>query len=154
MPSLNDPCWRDASGVAALELPFRVDMPDGSTRTDPSQWSEDADVLAATGWTRSTLTQADLDAMFPPPSPAPEPTWLEAGYATSEGWRLGWQADDVALLTGLYVLAARANQLGVTQPCVVTDMAGQRHTLTFAAFESLMLAYGAARAAASAGGDV
>jgi len=153
MPTLNDPCWRDASGVAALELPFRVQLPDGSTRTDPGQWSEDADVLAATGWARSTLTQADLDAMFPPPPPAPEPTWLEAGYATSEGWRLGWQADDVALLTGLYVLAARANQLGVTQPCVVTDVAGERHTLTFAEFEALMLAYGAARAAASAGGD-
>jgi len=153
MPSINDSCWRDASGVAALELPFRVQLPDGTTRTDPSQWSEDADVLAATGWARSTLTQADLDAMFPPAPPAPEPTWLEAGYETSDGWRLGWQADDVALLTGLYVLAARANQLGVTQPCVVTDKAGQRHTLTFAEFEALMLAYGAARAAASAGGD-
>jgi hypothetical protein len=91
--------------------------------------------------------------MFPPAPPAPEPTWLEAGYATSEGWRLGWQADDVALLTGLYVLAARANQLGVTQPCVVTDMAGERHALTFAEFETVMLAYGAARAAASAEGD-
>jgi hypothetical protein len=150
MPILNDPCWRDASGVAALELPFRVQLPDGSTRTDPNQWSEDADVLAATGWTRSTLTQADLDAMFPA---APEPTWLEAGYETPDGWRLGWQADDVALLTGLYVLAARANQLGVTQPCVVTDMAGERHTLTFNEFEAVMLAYGAARAAASAEGD-
>jgi hypothetical protein len=88
--------------------------------------------------------------MFPAP---PEPTWLEAGYETPGGWRLGWQADDVALLTGLYVLAARANQLGVTQPCVVTDMSGERHTLTFSEFEALMLAYGAARAAASAGGD-
>ena len=150
MPAVTDPCWRDASGAAVLELPFRVRMPDGSTRTDPSQWSEDADVLAATGWTRSTLTQADLDAMFPAP---PEPSWLDAGYETPEGWRLGWQADDVALLTGLYVLAARANQLGATQPCVVTDMAGERHTLTFAAFEALMLAYGAARAAAAAEGD-
>jgi hypothetical protein len=150
MPTLNDPCWRDASGVAALELPFRVRLPDGSTRTDPSQWSEDADVLAATGWARSTLTQADLESLFPAP---PAPSWLEAGYETPEGWRLGWQADDVALLTGLYVLAARASQLGVTQPVVVTDMAGERHTLTFAEFESLMLAYGAARAAASAGGD-
>ena len=150
MPGLNDPCWRDASGAAALELPFRVQLPDGSTRTDPGQWSEDADVLAATGWTRSTLTQANLNALLPP---VPEPSWLEAGYETSEGWRLGWQADDVALLTGLYVLAARANQLGVTQSCVVTDMAGERHTLTFAELEALMLAYGAARAAASAGGD-
>jgi len=150
MPFINDPCWRDASGVAALELPFRVQLPDGSTRTDPTQWSEDADVLAATGWSRSTLTQADLDALFPQP---PEPSWLAAGYETPEGWRLGWQANDVALLTGLYVLAARANQLGVQQPCVVTDMSGDRHALTFAEFETLMLAYGAARAAASAGDD-
>jgi len=150
MPSLGDSCWR-RDGVAALALPFRVHLPDGTTRTDPSQWSKDTDVLAATGWTRSTLTQADLDAMYPPP---PEPTWLEAGYETPGGWRLAWQPDDVALLTGLYVLAARANQLGVTQPVVVTDMAGERHTLTFAEFESLMLAYGAARAAASAGGEV
>ena len=150
MPAVGADCYRDASGVATLELPFRVTLPDGSTRTDPSQWSADADVLAATGWTRSTLTQADLDALFPP---APPLSWLEAGYETAEGWRLGWQADDVALLTGLYVLAARANQLGVTQPCVVTDMAGERHTLTFAELEALMLAYGAARAAASAGGE-
>jgi hypothetical protein len=150
MPELNDPCWRDASGAAALELPFRVRLTDGSTRTDPSQWAENADILADAGWSRSTLTQADLDAMFPPP---PEPSWLEAGYETAGGWRLGWQADDVALLTGLYVLAARASQLGATQPCVVTDMAGERHTLTFAEFEAMMLAYGAARAAASAEGD-
>ena len=151
--TIGDPCYRDRDGVAHSELPHRVRLVDGSTRTDPSQWSEDADVLAATGWARSTLTQADLDAMFPPAPSAPEPTWLEAGYETSDGWRLGWQADDVALLTGLYVLAARANQLGVAQPCVVTDMSGERHTLTFAEFEALMLAYGAARAAASAGGD-
>jgi hypothetical protein len=150
MPSINDPCWRDSSGVAALELPFRVRLQDGTTRTDPSQWSEDADVLADAGWSRSTLTQADLDALFPPP---PEPSWLDAGYETPDGWRLGWRADDVALLTGLYVLAARANQLGVAQPCVVTDMAGERHSLTFAEFEAMMLAYGAARAAASAEGD-
>jgi hypothetical protein len=156
MPSLNDPCWRDASGAPHLSLPFRVTMPDGSTRTDPTQWSEDADVIAATGWTRSTLTQADLDLLFPPAPPAPpapEPTWLEAGFLTPMVWRLGWQPDDVALLTGLYVLASRANEMGVTQPCVVTDMAGERHTMTFAEFEMLMLAYGAARAAASAGGE-
>ena len=149
MTAVADPCWRDSSGVAALVLPARVRLPDGTTRTDPAQWSEDADVLAATGWQRSTLTQEDFDLLFPPP---PEPTWLEAGFETPGGWRLGWQPDDVALLTGLYVLAARANQLGVDQPCVVTDMVGERHTLTFPEFEALMLGYGAARAAASARG--
>lgn len=150
MPSLNDPCWRDAAGVAALALPHRVRLPDGTARTDPAQWSADEAVLAATGWTRSTLTQADLDLLFPPP---PEPTWEEAGWETPMGWRLGWQPDDVALLTGLYVLASRAAALGVDQPVVVTDMAGERHEMAFAEFEQLMLAYGAARATASAGGE-
>jgi hypothetical protein len=133
-----------------MELPFRVVMPDGSTRTDPAQWGEDADVLAATGWARSTLTQSDLDLLYPP---APPLSWLKAGYETADGWRLGWQADDVALLTGLYVLANRAAELGADQPVIVTDMAGERHALTFSEFEALMLAYGSARAAASAGGD-
>jgi len=150
MPAIGADCWRDASGVATLSLPFRVALPDGTTRTDPAQWSLDQAVLDATGWTRSTLTQADLDLLYPPP---PEPTWLEAGFLTPQGWRIGWQADDVALFTGLYVLSARAAQLGVSQPVVLTDMAAERHTMTFAEFEGLMLAYGAARAAASAGGD-
>jgi hypothetical protein len=42
-------------------------MPDGSTRTDPTQWSEDAAVLEATGWTRSVVVESDL------PEPEPEP---------------------------------------------------------------------------------
>lgn len=143
-------CYRDGSGAAHLSLPHRIRLPDGSTRTDPSQWFLDPAVREATGWSESTLTQADLDRLFPLPV---GPSWLEAGYETPLGWRLGWQADDVALLTGLYVLASRAAELGVTQPVVVTDMAGQRHTLTFAEFEAVMLGYGAARAAASAGGE-
>jgi len=146
---VGDPCWRDATGAAHESLPWRVRLPDGSTRTDPSQWGEDSDVLAATGWTRSTLTQDDLDLLYPP---APPLSWLEAGYETGEGWRLGWQPDDVALLTGLYVLASRAAELGADQPVIVTDMNGERHTLTLAEYEAVMLAYGSARAAASAGG--
>jgi hypothetical protein len=35
-------------------------MPDGSTRTDPTQWGEDAAVLEATGWTRSVVVESDL----------------------------------------------------------------------------------------------
>ena len=151
MPNIGDPCWR-RNGVAALVLPFRVRLPDGSTRTDPAQWSLDAAVLAATGWSESTLTQDDLDALFPPPPPPPEPSPYELGWETPAGWRLAWQPDDVALLTGLYVLAKRAAELGVEQPVVVTDMSGERHTMTFAEFEPLMLGYGAARAALSAGG--
>jgi hypothetical protein len=148
--NIGDPCYRDRDGVAHLALPHRVRLADGSTRTDASQWFADPAVREATGWSESTLTQADLDRLYPPP---PEPTWLEAGYETPMGWRLGWQADDVALLTGLYVLAQRAAELGLEQPVVVTDMAGETHEMTFAEFEGLMLAYGQARAAASAGGD-
>jgi hypothetical protein len=150
MPLIGERCWRDATGAAALSLPWRVVLPDGSTRTDPSQWSADSSILAATGWSESTLTANDLTAMFPPPPP-PDPFSL--GWQTPGGWRLAWQPMDVALLTGLYVLAARATQLGYSQPIVVTDTAGHRHTLTFSEFEPLMLAYGAARAALSAGGD-
>lgn len=148
MASIGDPCWR-RNGVASLNLPFRVRLPDGSTRTDPDQWSQDAAVLEATGWSRSTLTQEDIDTLFPPPPP---PSPFAVGFETPGGWRLGWQPDDVALLTGLYVLAKRAAELGVEQPVIVTDTAGERHTMTFAEFEPLMLAYGAARAALS-GGD-
>lgn len=151
MPTLGDPCWRK-DGVAALVLPFRVRMPDGSTRTDPAQWSLDAAVLSATGWSESTLTQGDLDDLFPPPPPPPEPSPYELGWETPLGWRLAWQPDDVALLTGLFVLAKEADALGLTQPVVVTDMTGERHSLTFTEFRDLMLAYGAARAALSAGG--
>jgi hypothetical protein len=149
MASVGDSCWR-RQGVAALELPFRVRLPDGSTRTDPSQWGNDKAVLAATGWSRSTLTQDDLDALFPPPPTPPEPTPYEAGFDTGLGWRLGWQPDDVALLTGMYVLASRAAELGVDQPVNVVDMAGVAHAMTFAEYEQIMLAYGAARAALSA----
>ena len=69
MVNIGDPCWR-RNGVAFLELPFRVHLSDGSTRTDPSQWSLDEAGMAETGWAASTLTQADLDRLFPPP---PEP---------------------------------------------------------------------------------
>jgi hypothetical protein len=58
--TLGQDCWRDRSGVAHAALPFRVRMPDGSTRTDPAQWSEDAAVLEATGWARSVVVASDL----------------------------------------------------------------------------------------------
>lgn len=147
MPSVGDPCYRDRDGVAYMELPFRVRLSNGDTRTEPEQWFADEAVRQDTGWTTGTLTQADIDRLFPP---APAPSWLDTGYQTSYGWRLAWTPDDVALLTGLYVLSQRATALGVDQPIVVTDMAGERHTLTAAEFEAVMLGYGAARAAASA----
>ena len=152
MKSLNDPCWR-LNGRAYLSPPDRVRLPDGTTRTDPDQWARNPAVLAATGWEASTLTQADVDRLFPQPPPEPpppEPGPLDAGYDTGLGFRLAWQPEDVALLTGLYVLGQRAEELGVEQPLVVTDTDGQPHSLTFTELDQMMLGYGSARAALSA----
>jgi hypothetical protein len=126
-----------------LALPWRVVMPDGTTRTDPSQWSADADVLAATGWQQSTLTAEDIAALTPPPPSAPP------GWTTPAGWRLPATPEAVALLTGLYVLAARREQLRMPQTITVADTAGERHAMTFAEFDALMLSFGAAMEAAS-----
>lgn len=137
---VGDECWRDAGGAAALALPWRVVLPDGTTRTDPSQWSEDAAVMQATGWSRSTLTDADIVALTPPEPPQPvDPSWQ-----TPSGWSLYTTPTAVTLLTGLYVLAARREQLGQSQTITVTDTAGVRHSMSFAEFDVLMLAYGAA----------
>jgi hypothetical protein len=124
-------------------------MPDGTTRTDSSQWWLDQTARAASGYTESTLTQQDLDLLFPPETPPPEPTWIDLGYDTGLGWRMGWKPDDVAMLTGMYVLSQRASQLGSEQPVVVFDMAGQPHAMTFAEFDVLILTYGAARVQAA-----
>jgi hypothetical protein len=121
-------------------------MPDGSTRTDPSQWWLDQTARAASGYTESTLTQEDLDLLFPPSS---QPSWIDLGYDTGMGWRMGWQADDVALLTGMYVLVKRALKFGIEQPVVVFDIEGQPHVMTFAEYDMLILAYGAARVQAA-----
>ena len=146
MPNVGDSCYRDASGVAVMGLPFRITMPDGSTRTDSSQWWLDEEARAASGYTESTLTQEDLDLLFPP---EPQPSWIELGYDTGLGWRIGWKPDDVAMLTGMYVLGQRATALGIDQPVVVFDMQGQPHAMTFAQFDALILAYGAARVQAA-----
>lgn len=58
--NIGEPCFRDRNGVAHPELPFRVRLADGSTRTDPAQWFEDEAVRDETGWHASTVTVDDL----------------------------------------------------------------------------------------------
>lgn len=152
MNNVGDFCWRDKNGVAHISLPFSVVLSNGFTRTDPSQWSLDDAVMLDTGWTRSTLTQEDLDVLFPPSPPPPEPSLLEIGFTTPSGWRLGWTPDNVALLTGLYVLAKESNELGINNPIIITDTSGEKHELSFEEFKNIMLSYGAARMTASASG--
>jgi hypothetical protein len=135
---VGDPCWRGADGVAVLELPFRVVMPDGTTRTNPDEWSHDADVLAATGWARSTLTAEDVAALTPPPPPGP-PVWI-----TPAGWPLGLSDDDVGRVASLHYLSSRRHAAGLPVTASVIDAAGTEHTMTFAELDSLLIAYAAA----------
>ena len=58
--TIGDPCYRDRNGVAHAELPHRVRLADGSTRTDPAQWFADEAVREETGWHASTVTAEDL----------------------------------------------------------------------------------------------
>ena len=141
--NVGDPCWRDASGAAALDLPWRVVMPDGSTRTDTSQWSEDAAALEATGWSRSTFTAEDVAALSPPPPPEPP------GWTTPAGWRLSTTPEAVSSLSALWFMSSRRSQLGIAHGVTVTDTAGERHTLTATEFDSFMVAYAAAMEAAN-----
>jgi hypothetical protein len=138
-----DPCWRGADGVAVLELPFRVFLPDGTPRTNPDEWSQDPEVLAAVGWSRSTLTAEDVAALTPPPPDPPVPA-APANWTTPGGWPLGLGDGDVGRLAALHYLSSRRHAAGLPVAAVVLDAAGVEHTLTFAELDTLLLAYSAA----------
>jgi len=136
--NVGDPCWRGPDGVAVLELPFRVVLPDGTTRTNPAEWSQEPDVLAATGWTPSALTAEDVASLTPPPEARP-PVWIAPA-----GWPLGLAEPDVARLAAIHYLSSRRHAAGLPVAAGVIDAAGTEHTLTFAELDALLLAYAAA----------
>lgn len=75
---------------------------------------------------------------------------IKAGFTTSRGFRLGLTTEDVALLTGNYVLAKSGAELGLPVPPII-DMDGVPHA--FSSIEELtflMLEYGQYRANLSA----
>lgn len=51
--------YRNLSTGRIEPLPWRVRMPDGSTRTDPDQWASHTDVLAASGFVVTERTPED-----------------------------------------------------------------------------------------------
>ena len=61
--------YRNLSTGRIEPLPWRVRMPDGSTRTDPSQWANDPEALAASGFVVTERTPED-DIAPPQPTPA------------------------------------------------------------------------------------
>jgi hypothetical protein len=68
------------------------------------------------------------------------------GWTTPYGWKLGLSINDVTLLTGLFVLAKEANQLGLTDPISIIDTDSVPHSLSLQDLTMLMLQYGNARA--------
>lgn len=139
---VGDPCWRGPDGVAVLELPFRVFLPNGSTRTNPAEWSLDQAVLDATGWRADTLTADDVAALTPAAPPEP-PSW-----ETPDGWRLPLDEATLQRVAALHYLASRRAAAGLAATVTLADTAGESHTLSFAALDSIVIAYSAALEAA------
>jgi hypothetical protein len=67
------------------------------------------------------------------------------GFESSTGIKLGITQGDVSLLTGNFVLAKEADNLGMAIPPVV-DTAGTVHQLSMQELTNLMLEYGQSRA--------
>jgi hypothetical protein len=75
---------------------------------------------------------------------------LEAGCELSNGYSLGLTSNDVALLTGNYVLAQTAANIGLPLPDLI-DKDGVPHRIeSLAVLTQLMLEYGQYRAGLSA----
>ena len=75
---------------------------------------------------------------------------LFEGFATEDGWKLGLSEQDVALLTGAFVLAKEADALGIAIPPVIDRSGTPRTFETLAEMTAVMAAYGQHRAALSA----
>lgn len=149
------------TNIIVTELPFRVRLPDGSTRTDPEQWASDAETLALAGYELTDITQQDIDtkkALLESTLPIVTLEQLksgklaeldsyydnlfETGWQTPEGWYLGATVTDVSLLTGLFVLLKEAVALGLSTTMDVIDTEQVAHTLDLPTMTQLMLGYG------------
>jgi len=64
------------------------------------------------------------------------------GWVTPYGWKLGTDNQDVTLLTGAFILAKEANNMGLSTTGTVIDMDGKSHELSLQDLTILMLQYG------------
>jgi hypothetical protein len=61
--------YRNLATGRIESLPWRVRLPDGSTRTDPEQWASDPEALAASGFVVTERTpEDDIEPTPPPPA--------------------------------------------------------------------------------------
>jgi hypothetical protein len=70
---------------------------------------------------------------------------LSQGWETPSGWKLGLTVQEVSLLTGAFLLAKEASNIGVDAPVSIVDLSGQSHLISLSDFTGIMLAYGQAR---------
>ena len=136
-------------------LPNRIRLPDGSTRTDPSQWSNDPEILELSGFMITEVTQEDINVKMPSLEEAKQQklealneVWKEkikSGWETPHGWSLGLDISDVTLLMGAFLLLKEASALGLQNSTTIIDIEGVSHELNIQDLTSLMLAYGQAR---------
>ena len=74
---------------------------------------------------------------------------VKTGWTTQAGYKLGIDIQDITLLTGAFILAKEANNIGLTDPSYIVDTEGNSHGLSLPEFTQLMLQYGQARATLS-----
>lgn len=152
----NPPYFRNKSTGLIEQPPNRIRLPDGSTRTDFSQWSKDSEILDLAGFVITEVTQEDIDRKKPSLEElkkqklkAVDDAWQEkikSGWQTPYGWSLGLDISDVTLLMGAFLLLKEASPLGLQNSTTIIDSQGITHELNIQDFTSLMLAYGQARA--------
>ena len=67
---------------------------------------------------------------------------MSNGWVTPYEWKLGTDNQDVTLLTGAFILAKEANNMGLSTTGTVIDMDGKSHELSLQDMTMLMLQYG------------
>jgi len=69
-------------------------------------------------------------------------TTMSNGWTTPYGWKLGTDNQDVTLLTGAFILAKEANNMGLSTTGIVIGMDGKSYELSLQDLTILMLQYG------------
>ena len=131
-------------------------MPDGSTRTDPDEWSLDPSVLNVAGYIETNITQDDIDYKKPTLENLKEQKLQQLedywnskiidGWTSPGNWKLGLTINDVTLLTGAFLLLKEGVNLNLTSSTTIIDMDNVAHTVDLPTMTMLMLSYGQYRA--------
>jgi hypothetical protein len=74
---------------------------------------------------------------------------LQNGWETPDGYSLGIDISDVALLNGVFTLAKEASLMGINNTIYIVDLYGISHSISLQNLTILMLQYGQARASLS-----